>query len=117
MSAPAMRLGVRVAFHETFPRNGRRRLSLPCGYWLAISSAHAPARTEWALGYSNILLVTMQKRRGTRASAIGGVTLTARRSLPVFLLRLLPAGAVAGLHPLESAAFHGARQQRTSGRA
>src|ERR1700726_663358 len=86
---------------------------------LAISLAHAPARTEWTLGYRNILLVTMQKRRGTRASALPSnrVTLTARRSLPVFLLRLLPAGAVAGLHPLESAAFHGARQQRTSGRA
>src|SRR5262247_2252477 len=37
-------------------------------------------------------------------------------SSPPQLLRLLAAGAVAGwaLHPLESAAWHGARQKRTS---
>src|SRR5215467_4091484 len=36
------------------------------------------------------------------------------RSLPPWLLRLLPAGAVAGwdLHPLENAAFHGAHPKR-----
>src|ERR1039458_7175900 len=35
-------------------------------------------------------------------------------SLPPWLLQLLPAGAVAGwgLHPLESAAFHGAQRRR-----
>jgi hypothetical protein len=70
-------------------------------------------RALWMAEAESWLRLSKERLRGEDHEIIGvGYHTTTETRL-----RLLPAGAIAGwgLHPLESAALHSARQKRTSG--